>query len=225
MNCRTLLSSIGLGAALVSASLFIVSVLCAGCAPQKEPVVMYPLTLPDDAFAHCPVAEGRVHHFVATFTFDVNGRVATVHVAPPPGGSSASPAPAELCRCLEAVLSKTRPLEAVPEGVEKHAFFTIVRQGGIQGMGFDRSAVAAALGAVDVQPCRVADAPSGRGHVTVTFGNSGAIVDAEVDEGPFVGNATGACIETQFRKAHIPKFLGENVKVGKTFTLMPLGEP
>ena len=58
-----------------------------------------------------------------------------------------------------------------------------------------------------------------------TFGNSGAIVDAEVDDGPFVGNATGACIETQLKKARIPKFLGGNVKVGKLFTLQPLGEP
>jgi hypothetical protein len=202
---------------LLVASLFVGALLLVGCAPQADPKVMYPLTLPDDAFAQCPVSEGRVHHFVATFTFDVSGRVATVHVAPPPGGSSASPAPAELCRCLEAVLSKTRPAEAVPEGVEKHAFFTLMREGGIQGMGFDRAAAATALGAVDLQPCRVTNAPSGRGHVTVTFGNTGTIVDAEVDEGPFVGNATGACIETQFKKARIPKFLGGKVKVGKTF--------
>lgn len=225
MKSNTLVSSIVLGAALASASLFLGAVLFAGCAPQKEPVVMYPLTLPDEAFAHCPVSEGRVHHFVATFTFDVNGRVATVRVTPTTGNSSAPLAPPELCRCLEGVLSKTRPAEAVPEGVEKHASFTIMREGGRQGMGFDRAAAAEALGTVDLEPCRVAGAPSGQGHVTVTFGTSGTIVDAEVDEGPFVGNATGACIETQFKKARIPKFLGGNVKVGKAFTLMPLGEP
>ena len=53
---------------------------------------------------------------------------------------------------------------------------------------FDRSAAAAALGSVPIAACKQAGGPTGVGHVTLTFGSSGAVLSAAVD-GPPLNNS------------------------------------
>jgi hypothetical protein len=82
---------------------------------------------------------------------------------------------------------------------------------------FDRVAAARALG-VSVASCRRGDAPSGAGHVKVTFQPSGNASAVEVDA-PYAGTATGSCIAQRFRGASVPPFAGAPLSVGKSFVI------
>lgn len=84
---------------------------------------------------------------------------------------------------------------------------------------FDREAAASALTSVDLQKCRATNVARGEGHVFITFTPGGAAASAEVDKGPWVGTPAAKCIAGQFKKAKVPAFGGEPVKVGKTFRI------
>jgi hypothetical protein len=86
------------------------------------------------------------------------------------------------------------------------------------GAPFDRSAAAAALGAVTIEDCKTVDGPRGAGHVQVTFEPDGSAATAIVDV-PFGGTAVGGCVAGRFRTARVPPFAGEPVTVGKTFAV------
>jgi hypothetical protein len=82
---------------------------------------------------------------------------------------------------------------------------------------FDRGAASRELSQVSVLPCKQSKGPSGDGHIVVTFAPTGEVQDAVVDREPFKGTAVGRCIAGQFKRAHVPKFSGAPVTVGKTF--------
>jgi hypothetical protein len=84
---------------------------------------------------------------------------------------------------------------------------------------FDRGAVGAALGAVNVSSCKKANGPTGSGHVTVTFSPGGGVSNALIDSPPFEGSNISGCLAGKFRGVHIPAFAGSPIKVGKSFTL------
>lgn len=84
---------------------------------------------------------------------------------------------------------------------------------------FDRDAALAAFAEVDLQKCRVTNAPTGEGHVTVTFQPGGKATGAIVDRGPWLGTPVAKCIASQYKKARVPAFKGGTVNVGKTFRL------
>jgi hypothetical protein len=83
--------------------------------------------------------------------------------------------------------------------------------------GFDRQAAASALGGVNLQKCKATNAARGSGHVTITFTPSGAVENAQIDKGPWIGTPVAKCMESSFKKVKIPAFKGAPVTVGKTF--------
>jgi hypothetical protein len=91
--------------------------------------------------------------------------------------------------------------------------------GGGSSAPFDRGAAAAALGSVNVAGCKKSDGPTGSGHIKITFGPSGSVQSAQVDQPPFAGTAVGGCVAGKFRSAHIPAFSGGSVTVGKSFNI------
>jgi hypothetical protein len=89
---------------------------------------------------------------------------------------------------------------------------------------FDRDSAANVLGSVNVQVCKpkgkkAKAAPTGDGHVIVTYGPNGAATGATVDTAPFAGTKVGACIEREFKKTKVPPFDGTPISVGKKFTI------
>lgn len=82
---------------------------------------------------------------------------------------------------------------------------------------FDRGAASRELSQVSVLPCKQSKGPTGDGHIVVTFAPTGEVQDAVVDRDPFKGTAVGRCIAMQYKHAHVPKFSGAPVTVGKTF--------
>jgi hypothetical protein len=84
---------------------------------------------------------------------------------------------------------------------------------------FDRGAASAALGSISVSSCKKPDGPTGSGHLKITFGPSGTVTSAVVDQPPFAGTAVGGCVAGKFRSAHIPAFAGSPVTVGKSFSM------
>lgn len=86
---------------------------------------------------------------------------------------------------------------------------------------FDRAAAAAALtsGAAQASACRKEGDPSGVASVVITFAPSGRVTSANVSGPPFAGTATGGCIASALRKAHIPPFEGDRVTVSKTIVI------
>jgi hypothetical protein len=86
---------------------------------------------------------------------------------------------------------------------------------------FDRSAAAASITDVSgtIQDCKVDGGPAGAGHVTLQFGPSGKVQSAIADQPPYADTPTGACIAGKFSQAHVPRFSGEPVKVGKSFSI------
>jgi hypothetical protein len=88
-----------------------------------------------------------------------------------------------------------------------------------EGPVFDRPAAAVALGAISLLPCKQSKGPSGDGHVIVTFAPTGEAMDVKVDRAPYKDTAVGRCIAQQYKRAHVPRFAGAPVTVGKTFHL------
>lgn len=82
---------------------------------------------------------------------------------------------------------------------------------------FDRDAASTALSSVDLGKCKTSKAKLGEGHVMVTFTPKGVAAEAVIDRGPMVGTAAQKCIEKIFKKAKVPAFTGDAVRVGKTF--------
>ncbi len=97
--------------------------------------------------------------------------------------------------------SKTAKTEKAPEGAAE----------------FDRRAAGNAIGEVSLQKCRATNATKGEGHVSITFGPSGAAQSATVDRGPWVGTPVGKCMARAFKTAKVPAFRGEAITVGKSF--------
>jgi hypothetical protein len=81
------------------------------------------------------------------------------------------------------------------------------------------AAASAALGTIDVRPCKAPGGPTGTGHVKITFAPSGDAISSEVDAPPFAGTDVGRCIAEKYRTLHIAPYTGKNVQVGKTFQL------
>jgi hypothetical protein len=82
---------------------------------------------------------------------------------------------------------------------------------------FDKVAATNVLGSVDLVKCKSTNAPRGEGHVVVKFVSDGTASDAQVDKGPLVGSPVAKCIAKEFKKAKVPAFKGDEVKVGKSF--------
>lgn len=84
---------------------------------------------------------------------------------------------------------------------------------------FDRSAAMQALAGVRVSCCQRSGEPRASGHVSLTFGNSGLVERAELDQGSLAGSAAGDCVVGLFKAVRVPAFGGPVVKVGKSFTM------
>jgi hypothetical protein len=84
---------------------------------------------------------------------------------------------------------------------------------------FDRGAAAAALGAVNLAPCRALSGPDGAGHAVMTFANDGHVAVAEIDQGNNTNTPRGTCIASMYRKITVPRFAGAPVRVGKSFVI------
>ena len=82
---------------------------------------------------------------------------------------------------------------------------------------FDRQAAVTAITEINLAKCKATNAPTGDGHVTITFAPGGAAQNAVVDKGPWVGTPVAKCMAKEFKKAKVPAFKGEAVTVGKTF--------
>lgn len=83
---------------------------------------------------------------------------------------------------------------------------------------FDRRAAAANIRAIDLRRCSALAGPRGVGHASLSFAPTGHVTRVEVD-GPFAGTAAGICVETELAKAVVPSFVGDDVRVGTTFTV------
>jgi hypothetical protein len=77
----------------------------------------------------------------------------------------------------------------------------------------------ASLPTINVQSCKMAGGPTGAGHLTVTFARSGEAISVVVDFPPFKGTAVGECVAATYRALRVRPFAGENVRVGKSFTI------
>jgi serine/threonine-protein kinase len=86
---------------------------------------------------------------------------------------------------------------------------------------FDRAAVAAALGGVDVGSCSIPGGPTGQGHLSMTFLPDGSVDRVTVDQPPYQGTAEGACVAEKFRTLRVPPFDEGPQKVSKAFVLSP----
>ena len=53
---------------------------------------------------------------------------------------------------------------------------------------------------IDLENCRFAGTPKGKGHVTVTFDEDGKAKKAEVDDPVFANTHTGWCVAQRYRK-------------------------
>ena len=89
---------------------------------------------------------------------------------------------------------------------------------------FDRDTASSVLSSVNVQVCKpkgkkAKSAPTGDGHVIVTYGPNGTAQGATVDTAPFAGTKVGTCIESQYKKTKVPPFDGTPISVGKKFTV------
>lgn len=87
---------------------------------------------------------------------------------------------------------------------------------------FDRDAANNALSSVNLGVCKpkgkkAKNAPTGDGHVIVTYSPNGKAEGASVDTPTFAGTHVGTCIEAQFKKTRVPPFDGASVSVGKKF--------
>ncbi len=83
---------------------------------------------------------------------------------------------------------------------------------------FDRGAAAGALARVSVSQCS-ASGQVGTGHATVTFGPSGRVTEAVVDDAVFSGTPAGRCVVSAYFGASVSPFNGSPVRVGKSFTI------
>ncbi|MFO7177565.1 MAG: zinc-ribbon domain-containing protein [Pseudomonadota bacterium] len=86
---------------------------------------------------------------------------------------------------------------------------------------FNRNAAVAALSnaANQARSCKKPGGPTGTGKVTLTFANSGRVTSAVVSDPPFAGTSVGGCVASVFRKAKVPPFTGNPVRVSKSFTV------
>jgi hypothetical protein len=104
--------------------------------------------------------------------------------------------------------------EAAPKNKKKPAQEAAKTE---QAADFDRQAAATALGEINLQKCKATNAAKGDGHVTVTFSPDGAVQNALVDRGPWIGTPVAKCLVKEFKKAKVPAFKGDAVTVGKSF--------
>src|SRR5690606_29608926 len=83
---------------------------------------------------------------------------------------------------------------------------------------FNRNAAVAALSnaANQARSCKKPGGPTGTGKVTLTFANSGRVTSAVVSDPPFAGTSVGGCVASVFRKAKVPPFTGNPVRVSKS---------
>ena len=86
---------------------------------------------------------------------------------------------------------------------------------------FNRGAAVAAMSAAASQAasCKKAGGPRGSGKASLTFAPTGRVTAATVDTAPFAGTAVGGCVASVFRRAKVPPFTGNPIRVSKSFTI------
>jgi predicted Zn finger-like uncharacterized protein len=86
---------------------------------------------------------------------------------------------------------------------------------------FNRGAAVSAMSAAASQAasCKKPGGPTGSGKATLTFSPTGRVTSATVDSAPFAGTAVGGCVASVFRRAKVPPFTGNSIKVSKSFTI------
>jgi hypothetical protein len=87
---------------------------------------------------------------------------------------------------------------------------------------FDAAVTRAPLAeaATQAQACKQSGGPIGKVTVVVTFDPSGKVSGATINDPPFAGTATGACISQALKRAAIPPFSGLPGTVSKTFSIL-----
>lgn len=85
----------------------------------------------------------------------------------------------------------------------------------------DTNANPTSLFAIDAAAvsCKVRGAPTGEGHISITFSHDGIVVSAVVDRPPFAGTAVGRCIERRFRGARIAAYSGQSFTIERRFRI------
>jgi hypothetical protein len=86
---------------------------------------------------------------------------------------------------------------------------------------FNRGAAVAAMSAAASQAsgCKKPGGPTGSGKATLTFAPTGRVTSATVDSPPFAGTAVGGCVAAIFRRAKVPPFTGNPIRVSKSFSI------
>jgi predicted Zn finger-like uncharacterized protein len=86
---------------------------------------------------------------------------------------------------------------------------------------FNRGAAVAAMSAAASQAsgCKKPGGPTGSGKATLTFAPTGRVTSATVDSPPFAGTAVGGCVASIFRRAKVPPFTGNPIRVSKSFSI------
>jgi hypothetical protein len=137
--------------------------------------------------------------------------------APSDGPAPAeAPAPASLAEAMAAAVGKPAPA-ALPGAdatntaeapASEPAFDTAAARSSMR-------AIAGSLGACKSSP----EEEGGSGSVRITFGPSGAAMQAVVEGGGLTGTPLGSCIASRFRGARVPPFAGSPVTVRQSFTV------
>ena len=79
---------------------------------------------------------------------------------------------------------------------------------------FDGLAARAALGRLDLAPCRSRGAPHGYGHARVTFAEDGRVARVVIDAPAGLPEDAVACIGARLGEAHVAAFAGPAAPVG-----------
>lgn len=82
---------------------------------------------------------------------------------------------------------------------------------------FDAKSARAALGAVDLAPCRAEGAPRGYGHAKVTFNPDGKASKVVVDTPDGLSESAVKCIGDRLGAVTIPEYEGSYITVGTTW--------
>jgi len=121
--------------------------------------------------------------------------------------------------CLAKQMQAATMTAGKARSMHTEILFSRVAETGKVGRPFDRGAAAAEIGSIRFVACRAPGGPTGGGHIQITFAQDGTATSAIVDQPPFAGTDVGECISERFMAARVPPFLGNPVKVGKSFTI------
>jgi hypothetical protein len=84
----------------------------------------------------------------------------------------------------------------------------------------DWGAITLALSRVEVQACWREGGPTGRGRVTLVFGNDGHVQSATIATPPFARTEVAQCLFERFRYVEVPPFRGISLTVSRTFKII-----